>query len=279
MKKIWDSSRHLAATSDVDENKAWERFQKQIKNPSQIIPLKKVQTPWLRIAAAVFIIAAISWAIFFISTKPVKQILATADESVLTDTLPDGSFVTINKHSSLSYPSRFKDDTRSVELKGEAFFNVVPDKRKPFVIDVNDIKITVVGTSFNVKSYNGTTEVIVETGVVRVTKGGKTVELKPNERLVTKQQDSLFAKEIAEDKLYNYYRTKEFVCDETPLWKLINVVNEAYGTNIIIGDASLRNLRLTTKFNNESLEQVLNIISLTFDIKVVKEENKIILTK
>lgn len=238
-----------------------------------------MKTSWFRIAAAVFVIAALSWTFYFITNSPVEQLMAVADEVVITDTLPDGSFVTVNKNSSLSYPSRFKGDTRTVELKGEAFFNVAPDKKKPFVIDVNDVQITVVGTSFNVKSFNGVTEVVVETGIVRVTKAGQTVELRANEKLVTKEEDSVLAKQQSEDKLYNYYRTKEFVCDDTPLWKLVDVINEAYDANIIIGNAALRDLRITTTFYNESLEQVLNIISLTFDINVIQETNRIILTK
>ena len=64
-------------------------------------------------------------------------------------------------------------------------------------------------------------------------------------------------KEQVTDKLYNYYRTKQFVCDDTPLWKLVEVVNEAYNSNILIGDPAIRNLTITTTFDNESLDQVL----------------------
>jgi transmembrane sensor len=75
------------------------------------------------------------------------------------------------------------------------------------------------------------------------------------------------------DKLYNYYRTKEFVCDDTPLWKLVQVVNEAYNVKIIIGRKELNDKTLTTTFYNESLEQVLEVIRLTFDITVIKKED------
>ena len=90
----------------------------------------------------------------------------------------------------LSYPASFKGKTRSIKLKGEAFFNVAPDKEKPFIIDVNDVQVKVVGTSFNVRSYNGITEVIVETGIVQVTKAGETTELRAGERTTLTQKDS-----------------------------------------------------------------------------------------
>jgi len=187
--------------------------------------------------------------------------------------LSDGSVITLNKKSTITYPSKFKGNTRSIALKGEAFFNVAPDKKKPFIISVNDVQVTVVGTSFNIKSENGNTEVIVESGIVRVTQSGKTVELLAGEKIVMSSNDSIATKEAVNDKLYNYYRTKEFVCDDTPLWKLVQVVNEAYDAKIIIGRKELNDKRLTTTFNNESLEQVLEVIRLTFDITITKKED------
>jgi transmembrane sensor len=105
------------------------------------------------------------------------------------------------------------------------------------------------------------------------------VELKAGEQLVIDKNDSLLVKQPVTDKLYNYYRTKEFICDDTPLWKLIDVVNEAYNVQIVFGDKALRELRIVSPFYNESLEQVLDVISLTFNLKVVKRDGKIILEK
>ena len=164
-----------------------------------------------------------------------------------------------------------------MSLKGEAFFNVAPNKKKPFIISVNDVQITVVGTSFNVKTVNGNTDVVVETGIVRVTRAGKTVELKANEEVIVNVKDSALTKEKVSDQLYKYYRTKEFVCDDTPLWKLVEVINEAYNSHVVIGNPALKDMGITTTFNNESLEQVLNVISLTLSIRIIKEGDTIIL--
>ena len=149
-------------------------------------------------------------------------------------------------------------------LKGEAFFNIAPDKKKPFTIHVNDVDVTVVGTSFNIKSKNGKTEVVVETGIVRVTKAGETIELRAGEKTKMADADNAMEKEKVTDKLYNYYRTKEFVCDNTPLWKLVEVLNDAYNAHIVIGREELRDIPITSPFYNESLDRVLEVISLTF---------------
>ena len=142
---------------------------------------------------------------------------------------------------------------------------------------MNDITVTVVGTSFNIKALEGKTQVIVETGVVRVTKNNRTIELQPNETLITSGTDSILVKEKVTDKLHQYYRSKEFVCDNTPLWKLVAVLNEAYNVNIVIERNELRNLPLTTTFYNESLEKILSIIAETFEITVERKGGQIIL--
>jgi len=231
----------------------------------------------MRIAATVIIVLGIGILGYWIFSDRTNEMTVVAQQMVVIDTLPDNSVVTVNKGSSISYLSKFKGETRQVSLKGEAFFNVTPNKKKPFIIAVNDVQITVVGTSFNVKTVNGNTDVVVETGIVKVTRAGKTVELKANEEVVVNAKDSALTKEKVSDQLYKYYRTKEFICDDTPLWKLVEVINEAYNSHVVIGDPALKDMGITTTFNNESLEQVLNVISLTLNIKIIKEGDTIIL--
>jgi len=272
LRTIWEKSKTLRAVSTVNEEAAWQRFQQRVQ--------KKEKRPLggLRIAASIIIILAIATIAYLVQKNgPVQQLTAQAIEKTVTDTLPDGSVITLNKRSSLTYPEKFKGESRAVALKGEAFFNVTANKEKPFIITVNDVQVKVVGTSFNIKSTADSIEVIVETGVVQVLKGNQMVELHPGEKTVVYQTAATLQKHKEEEKLYNYYRTREFVCEDTPLWKLVQVLNEAYNSNIVIERAELRNLPLTTTFNNESLDQVLEVISATFNIKVDKQVDRIIL--
>ena len=276
LKKIWDSSKELAVGSTVDVDKAWERFQRRAtKEEPAVKTIKSKGSSWMKVAASIILIAGVGIAAYFIATKEAepKEMFAQTQQNVLIDTLSDGSVVTLNKRSAITYPSKFKGDKRAVALKGEAFFNITPDKKKPFVIAVNDVQVTVVGTSFNIKSENNSTEVVVETGIVRVTRAGKTVELVAGEKILLSANDSSATKEAVNDKLYNYYRSKEFVCDNTPLWKLVQVLNEAYDAKISIGSKELNDLPLNTTFYNESLDKILEIIHLTFDITVIKKED------
>jgi len=276
-REIWERSKALAVTSTADENAAWQLFQNRIHATPAVVK-RLTNFGWMRVAALVVIIASAGLLAYFgLYEKPVQLLTTQAINVVRIDTLPDGSVVTLNKNSSITYLEKFENDVRSVALKGEAFFNVMPNKKQPFIIQVNDVMIKVIGTSFNVRNENGSTEVIVATGGVQVQRGSKTVTLRPNEKTTVQPQDSVLVKTPEPTHLYNYYQSNEFVCDNTPLWKLVAVLNKAYNAHIVIGREELRDLPLTTTFPNESLDQILQVISLTFNIKVQRTSTAIIL--
>jgi ferric-dicitrate binding protein FerR (iron transport regulator) len=253
------------------------RFQHRVAQQAPVKQINNQRRVFLRMAAAVLLLIAGSWITYLIYNPTAETLTVAATQSILTDTLPDASVVTLNKNSSISYSSSFSGKERRVKLKGEAFFNVTPDKKKPFLIDVEDVTVKVVGTSFNVKNKNGKTEVIVETGIVQVMYKNKVTELKPGEKLLIGEVDSTVTKEKVNDHLYNHYRTREFECDGTPLWKVVEVLNEAYDTNIVIERQVAKQLQLTTTFNNNSLESILDIICQTFNLTVEKQGDRIVL--
>lgn len=277
---IWQNSKLIAQASSVDEDAAWQRFQNRINQtnkPAVVIPIRR-RFNWQKVAA-IFIVAISVLSLFLIvnSRKSSPLNLASFDR-IVKDTLPDNSIVTLNKHSSLKYEERNgENSSRQAILKGEGFFNVSPDKTKPFIIQVDGIEVKVVGTSFNIKSLADHTEIIVESGIVSVSKNNKLVTLVKGEKLVVPHKGNMPVKEKITDKLYNYYRSREFVCDNTPLWKLVEVLNEAYGTNIIIEKKSARNLPLTTTYNNEPIDHILTLLAETFDLTVERKGDRIIL--
>lgn len=278
-KLIWERSKVFNSTNLVDTSAAWEKLQRRIHNTTQkkhvVLPIKRFQ--WLKIAALFILISGITFFLYKSKNDSVPLLTTNSQNAIVNDTLPDGSVVTLNKNSFLSYPKKFVENKRIVSLQGEAFFKITPNKDKPFIININNIKIKVIGTSFNVKSINGNTEVIVETGIVLVEKQNRSIELKPREKIIVKPQDTVLKKESENDKLYNYYRTKEFICDNTPLWKLVESLNSTYNSNIIVEREELKNLLITTTFKDEPLDKILSIISETFNITIVKKGQQILL--
>ena len=278
--RIWEESRNLAVHSTVDEEVAWGRFKKKMNGgDNKVLEMGGGRRrQWMFRVAAVFIIAiAGGWFFYTYSYKPGQFLSVNSGVRVLSDTLPEGSVVTMNKESSIRYRRRFVGDIRQVEMEGEAFFAVAQDKNKAFVVQTNGVTITVLGTSFNVRAVKGKTEVIVETGLVEIKKGGHIVRVGAHEKAVIGMNDAKLIKEDNPDQLYNYYRTKTFECNGTPMWRLVEKLNEVYNVHIVIGEGRLRNLLLTTTFVDESLDGILNVVAKTFAITIVRNGQEIIL--
>lgn len=276
--KIWNSSKSLSPNSDINEIDAWERFKQ--KTTTQQKPVTKKLKPnynWLKIAAVLVMIAA-GWSAYHL-LSPVSYIPVIAGHQVTLKTLPDGSALTLNKNAKISYANNFKNN-RTVHLEqGSVFFNVAHDKAKPFVIDVDKISVLVVGTSFNIKHSKELTEIIVETGIVKVSLGRDEINLQKGEKVVISKHSGQLTKTENTDQLYNYYRSKEFVTDNAPLWRVIDVLNEAYGSSIVIKDDRVRNLTLnTTLKTTASLDVNLQLICQTFNLTLKRNENDIILS-
>jgi ferric-dicitrate binding protein FerR (iron transport regulator) len=274
---IWNESKKVELTSTIDENVAWKkfetglregRFQKTTHLPETIA--LKPRSIFSRLAIAATVLLTIGIAAYFYSIS--GTIIASGDK-VLVKTLPDNSVITLNKNSEISYKKSFNKTDRHLVLSGEAFFKVTPDKEKPFEIEVNNIKVTVVGTSFNINENKKGTEVIVETGVVTVQLKDKIIKLLPGQKTFISKGSHELLVQSNPNKLYSYYRTNEFVCNNTPLSELVEVLNKSYNANIKILNPETANLRLTTKFSRENLDEILNIISETLNLNIEHEKN------
>ena len=283
-KMIWDSSKNFKADPDIDAHaslqKVKQRADEQKTSQAKVVSLHN-RYGWLKIAAAVLFFAGGSW--LYYNQFMNHQVQFETPGIVKTDTLPDGSRVTLNKYALLRYPEKFTGDQRNVTLvKGEGFFNITPNKAKPFIITTGKTTIRVVGTSFNVKNKNGLIEVIVETGIVQVTNSWNKVmiALKPGEMALVNPQTGKMIKLKTPDNLYAYFRSDEFVFKNVTLYRLVQSLNEAYDSHIIIDKSVSKNQIMTGSLKTKDpLDVILNVISIVLKIKVEKTSNLIILKK
>jgi transmembrane sensor len=280
-KLIWQTGELLQIESKLDENKSWDEFKEMaiVKKPETVVKAINPTLRWLSIAAMLLVCFG-AGALLYTVLKPSKISMVTfaATQTVRVDTLPDGSVITLNKNSAITYPDRFAGNTRQIKLNnGEAFFSIAHNKAKPFLINVNDVVIKVVGTSFNIKTTQSKTEVIVETGVVQVIRKKVVIKLKAKDKADIDNLSGNITKGFTTDQLYNYYRTKQLVADKTPLWRVIEVLNEIYGANITLNNKKLANLTLTTTLNTTSLDSNLRIIGETFRAQIIRKPGKIII--
>ncbi len=272
LKSVWDSSVLLKAAEDVDVNKAWTAFRSRT---SKEVPFKPQKRRWWTFSAAAVILLAGVW----MFTRPgsrTEHIYIASGNSIKADTLADGTKVTLNKNSSLTYSENISGKKlREVTLKGEAFFDVEPDKSRPFIISAGDVKITVLGTSFNVKTVDSKTEVIVETGLVQVENSRQTARLIPGERVMS--DTGSMEKLPVKNEFHNYYRTGKLVCKDTPLQELVMSLNEIYQVTIEIENTALHRKKINTVFDHKPLSEILQVIAETLQVKVIQTPDKIVL--
>jgi len=278
--RIWVESRRLAPAEPVDPAAAWQRFLESGRLTARSARTRTVKLnflvakPWSAIAAAIILVAAgtYTWWKLDVQTAPLTW---QSGAAIRIDTLPDGSRVTLNKFSSVELPGG--KTSRAVKLSGEAFFEVTHDTHHPFTVQVNDVTIRDVGTGFNVRSTNGTTEIIVETGAVLVTAGSDAVKATAGEKVLVTAGGAKITRTPVSNRLYQYYRTKSFLCRKTPLSELITALNEAYGTHIVVQNEAINRLQITATFDNEDLDSILAVITRTFGLNIQKKGGSIIL--
>lgn len=217
-----------------------------------------------------------------------SEIISGEKQVVNEYALPDGSVVALNSNSKLHFPKKFRNNVREVTITGEAFFDVVPNPDKPFIINAGEAQIKVLGTSFNVCAYPETelVEIVVETGTVQVTCANEEKPERTTEILLYHGEKGTLLKSIKKleksvntDPNYLAWKTHNLVFENTPLNEVIHYLNKTYYANIQMKGEELQHLVLTAQFEKKPVEFILNVIQLTFNLKLTQENNAYILSE
>lgn len=229
---------------------------------------------WVAKIAAVLLIAFG----FFQLLRPVNKLLMTESGGITAAPLilADGSIIQLNKYSSIKYPEKFGKTKRDVYFWGEAFFDIAADKTKPFVIEVGETRIKVVGTSFNVKadSQSGRIEVVVNSGKVLFYTAksksaiGSQVLLEPGDKGVYTKATSTIAKFRNDNPNFLTWKTGILTFKESKFPDVLNALNQKFGVNFVVHDNELNKLTLTARFDNESLDSIMDALRLVFNIEI-----------
>ena len=281
LKQVWDSSVPLYFNDVYNTDSAWVNVDRHINTKAgATVNHSVIKKPILRFIkyaasiAAVFVLAFAVYQVFYSNTIATKSFASgNAVSSALQ--LADGSKLVLNAGSEVKYPEKFGSHGREVYFWGEAFFEIAPDPTRPFVIETGDARIKVLGTSFNVKAFpeTGITEVVVNSGTVLfyhvdnnnsilgqviLQKGDKGVYNRLTHKLVKMEND---------DINFISWKTGVLVFNETPLNEVITVVGNKYGVKFHTENKRLSQLKLTATFDNESLDSVLEVLSLVHKLQ------------
>jgi len=236
---------------------------------------KKATTRWIAWASAAVIALAVGfWFMNNQNGMSANQLVAETNYQEKKEvTLVDGTKVWLNGNSQLSYPATFGEDVRLVQLTGEAFFDVAKNPAKPFIIATNKSKVTVLGTSFNVRSRlaENITEVVVKTGKVRLesSTGDKKVELTPNQKGIYDQSTNTIAEMIEKDMNELAWHSDKLIFMNTPLNEVLNDLSRQFEVDITLADANLNSCKYGgTHKVNQGITVILKAIADTYEMEL-----------
>ncbi len=262
-----------AGKSFENNEMAWQKIQAGINPKNSKKEPKIIQWPalMLRIAAGIILLAIGAWSLYFLQSTHTQQI--TAENNPVQVELKDGSVVHVNTSSQISYPARFKKDERRVLLEGEAFFDVAKNPEKPFIVETEEFKVTVLGTSFNIRALKNedTAEVSVISGSVDVTTtSGQTVLLSAGGKAIyNKSQNTLSGVSNSDPNIISW-KTQKLVFNQTPLDVVFKTVGNTYNVSFQLQNPELAHCLLTATFDQRSAEDVLTIIKETFNLRYIR---------
>lgn len=271
---LWEHSAEglPASPRQVNTEEALQQVKSRLQRKGGNSGLHWQRNFFLR-AAAVFLLAlaAVYWLRTGNTPDPVR--IASAG-TILTDTLNDGSVVTLREHSGLTLAGNFNRRERRLRLEGEAFFEVAHDTVRPFVVEVQDLEVIVVGTAFTVDNTTEPDKVVVTVteGKVRVSRNGQSLLLTPGEQATCNLTSGTLVRTTPAQGVPDL-QSRMFRFEATPLGTVIQQLSKAYGVTIVLKNKQLETCPLTARYLNLPLERVLELVSQSFSISVEKVEN------
>ncbi|MEM9859048.1 MAG: FecR domain-containing protein [Bacteroidota bacterium] len=288
LKLLWEASSHAKEASLIDVKSDWQKVKLRIDDEPKVRSLSaakqqgSVFTRLMRVAAVItfLVVAYLTWPVLS-GLNPAEMTTITALSDTSAVVLADGSKVLLNKNSRLVYPEKFSGNTRTVTLEGEAFFDVVKDPSKPFLIKSGRAITEVVGTSFSVNAgIKNKVLVTVVTGKVllynEMNQEGK-LAIVPGEQGQLKNESQLL-KKVNDDLNFLSWKTGVLTFQNTPINKVIKDLSTHYDRPLKLGSSALKTCTLTATFDKQPLENVLDELQLVLPIQILMQDKKIILT-
>jgi len=241
---------------------------------------------WIFRAAAVLIPLILITTVFFQINRQVDLFAGTIYDEVYVPKgeqmqflFQDGSKVILNSESRIRYPRKFGLSERKIQLEGEGWFDVAENKKRPFIIDLKNIHIRVLGTTFNVKAYpeEENISVALETGNIELS--GRYLQafvMAPGEQAVYSRRsgrcDIFKHQNIA---LSSAWKQDTLVFSNTPLSEVILTLSRRYDIEFEIEDSISLKYSYTLKTDNRDLDSVLKELEKITPVRFEREDRSI----
>ncbi len=294
-KQAWDYTSVRNDSCLIDINNRWDDFKKRA-NFTEEIPVEVVENSTsfsikgiLNYAASIAAVIVVVFGLYLLFDKGNQagtlSYTATVAQLDSPFVLPDGSDIIMNRGAKVEYPEYFSSDIRKVNFKGEAFFDIAHNPDNPMVIATDNVRVKVLGTSFNLCNCIGTDEITVylETGKILFYSvdiiDGSVLEqiiLLPGEKGIYNKSTGLISKHEFTNNNHTAWKTGVLEFVNAPLPDVIKVIEKTYSISIS-SDKVLSDYKLTARFNNETPESIFESLQIIFGLDYEINDNSVII--
>lgn len=238
-----------------------------------------------KIAASIALLFVTSLLFLVVVNKSSEVVYATSSGEIREVTLPDQSVIVLNENTELRYASDFmEDDSRKVWIKGEGFFEVtkrVDEKKRhmPFVVYLENATVTVLGTSFNIQERDGTSEVVLQTGSVRVglLNNDQQYTLVPGNMIAVR--DGVAELKTVNPRFFSSWKEGTLIFEELSLEEIASVIERTYGLRVEFQDEELKSKRFKGTFPADNHNMLFKALERAYDLEVIVKGDSVSLRK
>ncbi len=250
------------------------------KSPDQSVADKKrPKIVWARYAgiAALFVAALTVFYSSNFSSQPSVQTYATNIGGQEAIVLADGTRINLNTNTQISVAMTKK--SRIVTLaSGEAFFDIAKDKKRPFIVNARDVRITDIGTSFSVYSTDTALTVSVVDGIVDMQNGDQTTRVIKGQQAVHNRGDNNIALRAIDVESISTWRDGVLIFEDAELATIIPELNRYFETQISFSDEDVADLTFSGVLNISDQSMMLGSMEALMPIKSERENGQILLS-
>lgn len=273
--------------SKEDEDKIFQRLTDKLTSVEDVVKLKPKRKlrpdQWIvRIAASLAIISVLTYSVWYFTASNPYQLDVVTENGVEKIILNDGSLVWMRDGGNVSYGENQMNGTRYAIFEGDALFEVVKDADRPFIIKCGEVKVKVIGTSFNLRTGDNHIELTVLTGKVNLSSSTDAtgVDVLPHEKVIYRNNGE-FEKQvpaaqeivaITENTQYNMQFTNE------RMREVVERMERKFNITVKLSDKSIQRCKITADFTDRSLESSLQLITEVLDVEYAIQGNTVTLT-
>jgi ferric-dicitrate binding protein FerR (iron transport regulator) len=272
LKNYWEAEVffNLSSFPEVSAEKTFLEIKKR-KNQQN---LRKIRQRILPLAAAVALLLTLSLSIYYLNREPLSSVYYTyiSGDTKSEFYLEDSTKVILNKHSKLIYSDQYGKELRSVELEGEAYFEVVKNSILPFEVNFGDAKISVLGTTFAAKGNRNGDRItaVLLSGSIRFESSEQQVTLLPNQQLMFSRSSNVIDVHYVDPSEETAWKDGVLRYKSVTFSQLIADLSEYYQVKVVIKNQALldSSIIVSGSFDQKQpVEQVLKVVSKSLPIR------------